>query len=131
MSTRLIVASLAALSFSAPQAHAQWPNNLAAGIPRLPDGKPNLSAPAPRTADGKADLSGIWTKDTPNFLDYFYDLAKDLRPGDVVMTPWAAELAARREQRNHIDDPWGYCQGPPGVPRINVSSGFKVVQTRD
>src|SRR5215471_13790770 len=39
---------------------AQWVNYPTAGIPRLPDGKPNLTAPAPRTAEGKPDLSGIW-----------------------------------------------------------------------
>jgi hypothetical protein len=121
--------ALVALEASSSAAHAQWLRYPTPGIPRLPGGQPNLSASAPKTADGKPDLSGIWTKDTPNFLDYFYDLAKDLKPGDVVMTPWAAAIAAQREGRNHIDDPWGYCAAPPGVPRINVSAGFKILQT--
>jgi len=100
-------------------------------VPRLANGKPNLAAPAPRTADGKPDLSGIWTKDAPNALDYFYDLAKDLAPGDVVMTPWAAGIAKQREARNHVDDPWGYCLVPPGVPRIDVAppNAIKILQT--
>src|SRR5215510_1030872 len=129
LSTRLSLVAVGVLLLSAASAHAQWPNYPTPGIPRLPDGKPNLAAPAPQTADGKPDLTGIWTKDTPGFLDYFYDLAKDLPRDEVVMTPWAAALAAQREGRNHIDDPWGYCQAPPGVPRINVSSGFKLLQT--
>jgi hypothetical protein len=129
VSKRLSLIFVSVLLAWTASAHAQWPTYPTPGIPRLTDGKPNLSAPAPRTSDGKPDLTGIWTKDTPNFLDYFYDLAKDLGAGDVVMTPWAAALAAQREGRNHIDDPWGYCQAPPGVPRINVTSGFKLLQT--
>jgi len=109
---------------------AQWLNYPTPGLPRLPDGKPNLAAAALRTADGRPDLSGIWIKDAAT-LDYFYDLAKGLKPGDVVMTPWAEAIARQREERNHIDDPWGYCLAPPGVPRIDVSppSAFKIVQT--
>jgi hypothetical protein len=126
---RAATAAVAALALLSSSAQAQWPVYRAPGIPRLPDGKPNLSAPPLRTADGKPDLSGIWTKDTPRLLDYFYDLAKDLGPGDVVMTPWAEAIATQREARNHIDDPWGYCAAPPGVPRINMMSVFKILQT--
>src|SRR5215207_87578 len=42
---------------------AQWIKYPTAGVPRLPDGKPNLSAPTPRTADGKPDFSGLWFTD--------------------------------------------------------------------
>jgi hypothetical protein len=124
------LATITILAFSV-QAWGQWLNYPTPGIPRLADGKPNLSAPTLRTADGKPDLSGIWTKDTAGFLDYFYDLAKDLGPGDVVMTPWAQAIAQQRESRDHVDDPWGYCLAPPGVPRINVVGGlaFKILQT--
>jgi hypothetical protein len=56
-------------------------------------------------------------------------LAKDLKPGDVEMTPWAAAIAAQRQSRNHVDDPYGICL-PPGVPRIDFGGGpFKVLQT--
>jgi len=104
---------------------AQWLDRPTAGIPRLPDGKPNLSAPAPRLADGHPDLSGIW--DVGNML-YFHDLARGLKPGDVEMTPWAAAVRKQRRDRNHVDDPYGYCL-PLGVPRINVRSPFKILQT--
>ena len=123
--TALVLATLVA-----SPARAQWLNYPTPGLPRLPDGKPDLAAAPARTANGKPDLSGIWIKDAGT-LDYFYDLAKGLPPGAVVMTPWAESIARQRESRNHIDDPWGYCLAPPGVPRINVSppSAFKIVQT--
>ena len=105
--------------------HAQWQHHLTPGIPRLPDGKPNLSAPTPRAPDGRPDLSGIW--DAGNML-YFHDLAKGLKPGDVEPTPWAAAVRKQRMDRNHVDDPYGYCL-PLGVPRINFRSEFKIVQT--
>jgi len=117
-------------------AGAQWSNYSTPGIPRLPDGKPNLKAPAPRLADGKPDLSGIWAvecgiygRDACFLRSLFFDLAKDLKPEEVQMTPWASALAAQRESRDHVDDPLGYCM-PPGVPRIDYAGGpFKILQT--
>jgi hypothetical protein len=41
--------ALAIFVLIAISAEAQWLNHPTAGIPRLPNGKPNLSAPAPRT----------------------------------------------------------------------------------
>ena len=117
--------------------HAQWLDYPTPGIPRLPDGKPNLSAPAPRLPDGRPDLSGIWAadcavqgRDACWAGSLFFDLAQDLKPDDVRMTPWAAAIQVQRESRNHVDDPYGYCL-PPGTPRINFSGGpFKILQTR-
>ena len=109
---------------------AQWLNYPAPGIPRTTDGKPNLNAPAPRMPDGKPDLSGVWTNTA-----YFFDLAKDLKPEDVGMLPWAKALQAQRETNDHKDDPMAACM-PPGVPRIDTSNGgdalhpFKIVQTQ-
>jgi hypothetical protein len=122
---RTVIGATASLLVFSVTARAQWLNLPTPGIPRLQDGKPDLAAATPRTQDGRPDLCGIWTKDAPNFLDYFYDLAKDLKPGEVVMTPWAQAIAQQRDSRNHVDDPWGYCLAPPGVPRINVSAAFK------
>jgi hypothetical protein len=96
----------------------------------MPDGKPNLSAPAPKLPDGKPDLSGTWESET----GYFQDLAKDLKPGEVAMQPWAKALQADREGHLHTDDLLVNCM-PPGVPRINMTAGngmthpFKIVQT--
>ena len=91
-------------------APAQWLKMPSPGIPRTADGKPNLTAPAPKTADGKPDLSGIWRQ--PNGVKYTINLAADLKPGDVVMTPWAAELYKQRQDNLSKDDPVGYCQFP-------------------
>jgi hypothetical protein len=129
----LVATSLLLLAGSAG---AQWLNYRTPAIPRLADGKPNLSAPAPRAADGKPDLSGIWAvecsvygRDSCFIQSIFFDLAKDLKPEDVQMTPWAAGIQAQRESRDHVDDPYGYCM-PPGVPRIDYSGGaFRILRT--
>ena len=128
-----VTASLVLLSTAV---QAQWLNHATPGTPRLPDGRPDLSAPAPRTADGRPDLSGIWAaectvygRDACFTRSLFFNLAKDLKPDEVQMTPWAAQMQAQREARNHVDDPYGYCL-PPGTPRINFGGGpFKILHT--
>ena len=122
---RMALATIVAVVLMSAATGAQWLNHATPGIPRLPDGKPNLSAPAPRLPDGHPDLSGIW--DVGNML-YFHDLARDLKPGEVQLTPWAAAIRKQRMDRNHVDDPYGYCL-PLGVPRINTRSPFKILQT--
>jgi hypothetical protein len=132
---RLLAAIACSLAIASP-ARAQWLNVPTPGVPRLADGKPNLSAPAPRIADGRPDLSGVWAaecsvegSDACFTRSVFFDLAKDLKPGDVEMTPWAAAIQQQRESRNHIDDPYGYCM-PPGAPRIDYAGApFKILQT--
>ena len=117
-------------AFISTAVHAQWLNFPTPGTPRTRDGKPNLSAPAPRAADGKPDLSGTWESEQ----GYFQNLARDLKPDDVVMQPWAKALQAGREGSLHTDDLLNQCM-PPGVPRINMTAGngmphpFKIVQT--
>ena len=132
-----LAAGLFFLTFSTA-AHAQWLNYPTPGAPRLPDGKPNLAAPTPRRADGKPNLSGVWAVECAIYgvdacftQSVFFDLAKDLNPDDVQMTPWAAQIQAQRESRNHVDDPYGYCL-PPGVPRIDYGGGpFKILYTAE
>jgi hypothetical protein len=117
-------------------AFGQWLNYATPGIPRLPGGEPDLAAPTPQTANGKPDLSGIWAAECGVYgLDAcftrsaFFDLARDLKPEDVQMTPWAAAIQAQRAGRDHVDDPYGFCM-PPGVPRIDYGGGpFKILQT--
>jgi hypothetical protein len=125
MKAQRFLATIAALALTTAALGAQWVKHPTPGIPRLPDGKPNLNAPAPRLPDGKPDLQGIW--DVGN-MTYFHDLARGLKPGEVQLTPWAAAVQKVRRDRNHVDDPYGYCL-PLGVPRINTRSPFKIVQT--
>jgi hypothetical protein len=117
-------------------ASAQWLNYKAPNVPRLKDGSVNLSAPVPPMLNGHPDLSGVWAEECSIYGkgDCFgrsplFDLAKDLRPEDVQMTPLAATVSAQRVSRIHVDDPYSYCM-PPGVPRIDFSGGpFKILQT--
>jgi hypothetical protein len=56
---RPAIALLIGLLAASGTAGAQWIVYPTAGVPRLPDGKPNLTAPAPRTPDGRVDFSGM------------------------------------------------------------------------
>ena len=107
-------------------APAQWLNYPTAGLPRTRDGKPDLAAHAPKTASGKPDLSGIWL---PTGASHFQDLAVDLKPEEVPYQPWAKDLAARRQEGVHKDDPLAQCM-PPGVPRVETHNDhpFKIIQ---
>lgn len=133
---RNVVLSIAAAAVMGIPAPGQWLKLATPGLPRTPDGTPNLAAPAPRGADGRPDLSGIWAVECTLYgvdgcftRSVFFDLAKDLKPDEVQMTPWAAAISAQRAGRDHVDDPYGYCM-PPGVPRIDYSGGpFKILQT--
>lgn len=117
------------LCFVTAPLFAQWPNYRASGVPRAADGKVDLAAHAPRATDGRPDLSGVW-ESAP---EYFYNLANDLKPDEVILRPWARALEAEREGKLHQDDPLSRCM-PPGVPRIDMSTPdaphpFKIVQT--
>jgi hypothetical protein len=125
----IVFFALAAACLAALDLQGQWLNFRTPGVPRTADGKVNLTAPTPKAADGKPDLSGVWESGD----QYFQDLAKDLKPGEVVMLPWAKTLQAEREMRDHRDDPLNRCM-PPGVPRINMTTAnaphpLKIVQT--
>jgi hypothetical protein len=131
--TRALAAVLVLVIGTVSLANAQWLTDPTPGLPRTADGKPNLSASAPRTQAGTVDLSGIWVAECPVSStcwqeNWFFDLAKDLKPEEVVMTPWAASIQRQREAREHVDDPLGYCEAP-GVPRINFATPFKIAQT--
>jgi hypothetical protein len=105
-------------------APAQWLNFPTPGVPRTAAGKPNLSAPAPRTADGKPDFSGVWLPAT----GYTTNLAKDLKPGDVSLQPWAEALYNHRLANEGKEDPQAYCV-LSGVPREHVVPyPFKIME---
>src|SRR6266536_5859184 len=101
---RTILATIGASVMLSSSALAQWLNHPTAGIPRLPDGKPNLSAPAPRTAEGKPDLSGIWRGAGPL---YRFNIAQDLEPQDIQ--PWAEALFLERVKDSRRDSPLAHC----------------------
>src|SRR5262245_43822902 len=94
---------------------AQWLNYPAAGIPRLPDGKPNLAAPAP-----VRDLSGTWMGPRETFGPggpprYAVSLAADLPEGSVKLKPNALAILRERFEQLGKDNPFSRCL-PAGVP---------------
>jgi hypothetical protein len=112
---------------------AQWLNYPTPNIPRAGNNAPDLQAPAPKRADGKPDLSGVWAADCTMLSacwqdSLFFDLARNLPAADVQMTTWAVSVQKLREDRDHVDDPLGYCI-PPGVPRITFMTPFKIIAT--
>jgi hypothetical protein len=102
---------------------AQW-RYPTAGIPRTADGKPDLSAPAPRTSDGRPDITGLWKPG----VGYIGNIAKDLKPEDLPIQPWADALYKERRANNSKDDPTASCI-VGGVPRSDaVPYPFKILQ---
>jgi hypothetical protein len=121
---------------------AQWQKQRDRRVP-LRDGKPNLSAPAPRASDGKPDLSGVWLTDggrvPPDIptvegdelrvSPHFINVTADMKPEQVQMEPWAADLLKRHLDTNGALDPLGHCKpaGEPGQAEIPLP--YKIVQT--
>lgn len=98
---------------------AQWLDYPTAGVPRLPDGKPNLAAAVPRTMDGKPDLSGLWEPDlgggtattfNPDavFPPEWRDIGAQLKTG-LPFRPWSRDLRNVRQAANSKDSPDGKC----------------------
>lgn len=96
-------------------APAQWLTYPTPDVPRTSDGKPNLAAPPPRMPDGHPDLSGVWNTQP----GYTGNIAKDLKPGELVFQPWAEALYKHRVATEGKEDPQAYCV-LSGVPRENV-----------
>jgi len=129
------VVVLAFLAVSAPL-HAQWLEYPSAGVPRLPNGKPNLAAPTPRTADGKPDFTGLWdiehNRPCPpigcadmEVGQEFVDIGWGLK-GGLPYQPWAADLRKARMEQNGKDDPGSHCL-PPGVVKSHTSPLFRKI----
>ena len=125
------LAPLFALAAIAP---AQWIDYPTAGVPRLPDGKPNLNAPAPRLANGKPDFSGMWGWETrancgAKCNDFqvsreFINIASTLKAG-LPYQPWAAELVKKRSVEQGLDPNVHCIRGTPhGFGPMIITSGF-------
>ena len=114
------------LSLLAPRpATGQWMNYKTPTVPRNADGKVNLSAPAPKTSDGKPDIEGVWQVPVPPLL--LANLAKDIKAGELSMTPWAEALYKQRRATESKDDPHHSCI-VGGVPRTYLPPyPFKIV----
>jgi hypothetical protein len=130
LSQRIQLGAIVVLWLAVPMLHAQWISYKIPGVPRTADGKVNLTAPVARTHDGKPDLSGTWHTDR----GYFGNLARDLKPGELLMLPWAEERVKENQSNQHKNDPMVACL-PPGVPRASLGGSrgmphpFKIVQT--
>src|SRR4030095_5190107 len=105
-----------ALCVSVPAA-GQWLNYPTAGVPRLPDGKPNLAAPPPRTADGKPDLSGLWAIRREGVtaergpINISPGMRNDARVvgGHFRYQPWARAVTQQHRADNWRDAPSSRC----------------------
>jgi hypothetical protein len=131
-------ARLVLFLFTSSFLSGQWIDYPTAGIPRLPDGKPNLNAPPPRSRDGKADLSGMWRPADPLPCDginrvctdlpisrQFGNLGAELN-GGLPYQPWVID---RIKKKGPADDPYVRCI-TPGGPRMHMLPTMKkVVQT--
>jgi hypothetical protein len=114
---------------SSVSAHAQWDPYPWKHVPRTADGKVDLNAPAQRTSYGKPDLSGFWVPEPQ--ISHLLDLAADLKPEDVPLTPWGRDVLNARIANNGKDHPGVSCL-PSGIPeKDNIPDGLKVVQTED
>lgn len=128
-----------AIALLAAPLWAQWLTYPTAGVPRLPDGKPNLHAPAPRTREGKPDLSGIWAweENRPCPPDgcpdahvgqEFINIGWSLKNG-LPYQPWAADLVKARRAANGKDDPQTHCLPRGGLRLFTDGLLKKIVQT--
>jgi len=121
---RILIAAMIAASMMTGPVAAQWLKQPTAGIPRLPDGKPNLAAPTPKHASGKPVLAGLW-RPSPGMVG---DIARNLKPGDVPYQPWAEALFKERRANSSKDDPTANCI-VGGVPRSDlVGYPFKILE---
>jgi hypothetical protein len=114
---RRIVATCAALVFTASLADAQWVNHRTPGSPRNADGTPDLEAPVRRLDDGRPDLQGVWRAPW---------VALAIMPPPGVLRPWAAALMQARREALHRDRPSNRCL--PSGPEVNAQ-WREIVQT--
>lgn len=97
---------------------AQWLNYPTAGVPRLPDGKPNLAAPTPKTPEGKPDLSGLWeaNKGIGTGVSFagdplpplFTNIGAQIK-GGLPYSSWGRDVFNARVAENSKDSPDARC----------------------
>jgi hypothetical protein len=140
MNARTIVVALAAVLAAIPVA-AQWEKVPDRAIPRTAGGAPDLAASAPKIRGGKPDLSGIWLPDPSPFPGrvhavegdlpiprHMVSVVADMKPEEVPIQPWAAELLDQRLASQGTISPMAHCK-PTGVPWINaIPLPYKIVQ---
>src|SRR5215831_2080786 len=114
---------------------AQWVNYPTAGIPRLPDGKPDLSGiwglPCPVgiavAGDGSPGRPNVYCATEVAVPPEFGNIGRSIKDG-LPYQPWAAELVKKTRAANRPNDPMTRCL-PPGIVRLDVFPLFrKVVQ---
>ncbi len=80
-------------------------------------------------ADGHIDLSGFWMP--ADVVRHLLNLAVDMKPEDIPLQPWAADVYKERIDNNGKDHPGVRCW-PSGIPeKLNIPDGLKVVHAPD
>jgi hypothetical protein len=126
---RAIPLTAAALLTVAAVASAQWDPYPWKRVPRTKDGRVDLNAPTQKTSYGKPDHSGFWLPTNPT--KYLLNLAADMKPEEIPLTPAARALYNQRIETNGKDHPGAYCL-PSGIPeKDSIPDGLKLVQTED
>jgi hypothetical protein len=124
-----ILIAAVALVCAPDVADAQWPSYPWKNVPRTADGKIDMKAPPRRMADGHVDMSGFWMP--AQGVRHLLNLAADLKPEDVPLQPWAAEVYKERIETNGKDHPGARCW-PSGIPeKLSIPDGLKIVQSPD
>jgi hypothetical protein len=124
----VVIAAVGVLSV-ADVVNAQWPSYPWKNMPRTADGKIDTKAPPRRLADGHIDLSGFWMP--ADVVRKLLNLAADMKPEDIPLQPWAAEVYKERIENNGKDHPGVRCW-PSGIPeKLNIPDGLKVVHSPD
>ena len=124
---------------------AQWLKYPTAGVPRLPDGKPDLKAPTPRTREGKPDFSGMWLTaygmPCNKLAEGFQQCGSELpmsryginigagMAGGLPYQPWAAQQNKTQVEQNSRDDPHARCMPDTFVRLYGLPHMQKFIQT--
>jgi hypothetical protein len=120
---------LVVLTLLIPTLNAQWDPYPWKRVPRTKDGKIDMNAKPLRTAWGKPDLSGFWLPDP--LVKYMANLAADMKPEEIPLTPAGRALYNERIANNGKDHPGAYCL-PSGIPeKLSIPDGLKLIQTED